>query len=515
MDILNFDLPKEQSSIIKVVGVGGGGNNAVNHMYLQGIKDVDFINCNTDHQALEASPVPIKIKLGSRELGAGSKPEVGRTAAEESKDALRELLENNTKMLFVTAGMGGGTGTGGAPVIASIAKDLNILTVGIVTAPFVWEGKRRNEQARAGIEELKKYVDIILVIENDKLREQYGDQKITDSFKKADDVLSSAARSIAEIITKHGLVNLDFEDINTVMNKGGDAIMGVGSASGEGRAIVAAEAAINSPLLNNNDINGAHKVLVHIASGNDDITMDEVSEITEFIQQRAGYNADVIWGFGQDENITEEISVTVIATGFEKKANQETTVSPLQYKLAEKQTVTTHVLEETPSKEMVINIPEMPSVSDNTISLKTPSVEESNMNMNIQIQKPETEIISEPMLISRAKSNSETSESAATTTQIEPPKRLNINSNWKDKPDADAVKELNALKAEQLKNYGILNRNRLTISQLQDLENTPAYLRRNVQLNNTPHSSESQISKYSLFEGEISETNTFLHVNVD
>lgn len=508
MAILNFDLPKGQSSFIKVVGVGGGGNNAVNHMYLQGIKDVDFINCNTDHQALEASPVPIKIKLGARVLGAGSNPEVGRIATEESKDEIRELFEKNTKMVFVTAGMGGGTGTGGAPVIASIAKELNILTVGIVTAPFKWEGKRRIEQAKEGIEELKKYVDIILVIENNKLREQYGNQKITETFKNADDILTTASRSIAEIITKHGLINLDFEDINTVMTKGGDAIMGVGSASGEDRAQIAAEAAINSPLLNNNDIDGAHKVLVYITSGKEEVTMDEVSEITEYIQQRAGNDADVIWGFGIDDTINEELSVTVIATGFENKNQQE-------IKIAEKTNMVTHVLADKVVATVEQKSSEKKVLYSETIKEKVAELSETILNVEVGKVEKEEEVITGPVLVSRTKLYGDNSNETKVSTPVEMPKKLNIENDWKDKPDAEVVQELNKLKTEQLKNYGILNKNRLTLGQIQEKENIPAYLRRNVQLNNAPHSSESQVSKYSLFDGEISESNSFLHSNVD
>lgn len=517
MSILNFDLPKGQSSIIKVVGVGGGGNNAVNHMFLQGIKDVDFINCNTDRQALEASPVPIKIKLGARELGAGSKPEVGRQAAEESRDTILELLEKNTKMLFVTAGMGGGTGTGGAPVIASIARELGILTVGIVTAPFTWEGKRRNQQARDGIAELKKYVDIILVIENDKLREQYGDQKITETFKKADDILASASRSIAEIITKHGLVNLDFEDINTVMNNGGEAIMGVGNASGEGRALIAAEAAITSPLLNNNDLNGANNVLIYIASGTDEITMDEVSEITEFIQKRAGNNADVIWGFGQDESLSEEISVTVIATGFNKKEDSKTTTEQKIY--SEPPAIKNCVMElqNTPEPKIEQKISEIYNTTETISKIKTTSLSDSVLSDFSNPTQETLENICEPVLIKRNRSEEEKelqkTELAQNSTPVEMPKRLS--SEWRDKPETETVIELNKLKAEQLKNYGILGKNRLTISQMQEIESVPAYLRRNVQLSNTLHSSESQVSRYSLFDGELSDSNSFLHDNVD
>jgi cell division protein FtsZ len=319
-NMLKFDLPKGQSASIKVLGVGGGGNNAVNHMYKEGIKDVDFIQCNTDAQVLEISPVPIRIQLGSTGLGAGARPEVGRRAAEESIEEIRNLLEKNTQMLFITAGMGGGTGTGAAPVIASIARELDILTVGIVTLPFSFEGRKRRLQAEQGIEELRKYVDTLLIINNDKVRELFGDLKLTEAFHHADNILSTAAKGIAEIITVKGYINVDFEDVKTVMKNSGKAIMGSGLASGEDRAIKAASQALSSPLLNDNDINGAKNMLLYISSGVEgEITMDEVSEITDYIQQSAGLDVDIIWGTGFDEVLGDQISITLIATGFEAK----------------------------------------------------------------------------------------------------------------------------------------------------------------------------------------------------
>lgn len=319
-NMLKFDSPKGQSAIIKVLGVGGGGNNAVNHMFKQGIKDVDFIQCNTDAQVLEISPVPIRIQLGSTGLGAGARPEVGRRAAEESIEEIRNILEKNTQMLFITAGMGGGTGTGAAPVIASIARELDILTVGIVTLPFSFEGRKRRQQAELGIDELRKYVDTLLIINNDRLREQYGNLKLTEAFQKADNILSTAAKGIAEIITVKGYINVDFEDVKTVMRNSGKAIMGSGLADGPDRAIKAATEAISSPLLNDNDINGAKNMLLYIASGIEgEISMDEVTEITDFIKQSAGFDVDVIWGTGFDESLGNSISITLIATGFESK----------------------------------------------------------------------------------------------------------------------------------------------------------------------------------------------------
>lgn len=315
-NIIEFEHPEEKPNIIKVIGVGGGGSNAVTHMFTEGICGVDFILCNTDSQALQRSPVVNKVHLGKRELGAGNVPDVGRQAAEETRDEIKEYLGENTKMLFITAGMGGGTGTGAAPVIASVAKELGILTVGIVTLPFSVEGKKREKQAVKGIEELRQYVDTLLVISNDKLREEYGDMKLTEAFRKADDILKIAAKGIAEIITVTGYINVDFEDVNTVMRNSGKAIMGSGLASGEDRAMNAVQEALNSPLLNDSDIKGAKNLLVYITSGSKEVTLDEVMTITEYVQDAAGLNSDMIWGNGEDATLGDSISVTIIATGF-------------------------------------------------------------------------------------------------------------------------------------------------------------------------------------------------------
>lgn len=315
-DLVRFDAPEEKPNIIKVMGVGGGGSNAVTHMYSDGIIGVDFVLCNTDDQALQKSPVENKLHIGDHALGAGNVPAVGRKAAEETEERIREVLQDGTKMLFITAGMGGGTGTGAAPVVARISKELGILTVGIVTLPFSFEGKRRQQQAVEGITELRKYVDALLVISNDKLRDEYGDMKLTDAFKKADDVLKIAAKGIAEIITVTGYVNVDFEDVNNVMRDSGKAIMGSGYAKGEDRALRAVEEAVNSPLLDDSDITGAKNILVYITSGTEEVTLDEVSEINEYVQTATGKVSEVIWGNGEDMDLEEGLRVTLIATGF-------------------------------------------------------------------------------------------------------------------------------------------------------------------------------------------------------
>lgn len=314
-----FDLPKNQSNVIKVIGVGGGGSNAINHMFLQGIKGVDFVICNTDAQALQNSGVPNKIQLGvnlTEGLGAGANPEVGEQAALESLEDLRRMLDTNTKMVFITAGMGGGTGTGAAPIIAKLAKELDILTVGIVTMPFQFEGRTRNEQAQKGIETLRGHVDSLIVINNNKLREVYGNLGFKAGFSKADEVLSTASRGIAEVITHHYTQNIDLRDAKTVLKDSGTAIMGSATASGKTRAQEAIMKALDSPLLNDNKITGAKNVLLLIVSGSQEITIDEIGEINDHIQIEAGHGANIIMGVGEDETLEESISVTIIATGF-------------------------------------------------------------------------------------------------------------------------------------------------------------------------------------------------------
>jgi len=318
-DLLNFEIEPKRSSIIKVIGVGGGGSNAVNYMYEQGIKDVDFVVCNTDAQALLKSPVPVKLQLGTtltEGLGAGNKPDQGKQAAIENLEDIQQILEDNTKMVFITAGMGGGTGTGAAPIIAESAKEKGILTVGIVTIPFQFEGKKRIKQAIEGIRELKENVDALLVINNEKLRDLYGDLEIDNAFAKADNILTVAAKGIAEIITIHGHVNVDFADVKAVMTDSGVAIMGTGIAEGEDRAINAVKQALESPLLNSNNIKGAKNELLNIVSGEKGATMNEVGEISDFVQEEAGMSADLITGISKDPNLGDKIAVTVIATGF-------------------------------------------------------------------------------------------------------------------------------------------------------------------------------------------------------
>src|SRR5690625_5071479 len=323
---ISFDLPKNQSNVIKVIGVGGGGSNAINHMFQQGIKGVDFVICNTDAQALQNSPVPVKIQLGvslTEGLGAGANPKIGEQSAVESMEEIQNMLSINTKMVFITAGMGGGTGTGAAPIIAQMAKEMDILTVGIVTIPFNFEGKTRNEQAQLGLEKLRQNVDSLIVINNNKLREVYGNLGFKAGFSKADEVLATAARGIAEVITHHYTQNNDLRDAKTVLSNSGTAIMGSASASGANRAKEAIEKALDSPLLNDNKIRGAKNVLLLIVFGSDEITIDEIGEISDHIQNEAGHSANIIMGVGEDENLEKAITITIIATGFNVEQQNE------------------------------------------------------------------------------------------------------------------------------------------------------------------------------------------------
>ena len=323
---LSFDLPKNQSNVIKVIGVGGGGSNAINHMYSKGIKGVDYVVCNTDAQALENSNVPNKIQLGvnlTEGLGAGANPIVGEKAAIENLNEIKSMLENNTKMVFITAGMGGGTGTGAAPIISKLAMEMNILTVGIVTMPFIFEGKNRISQANIGLDKLRKNVDALIVVNNNKLRDVYGNLGVKQGFSKADEVLATAAKGIAEVITHHYTQNIDLKDAKTVLSKSGNAIMGSAGSSGEKRAIKAVSNALDSPLLNDNSIRGAKNVLLLILSGSSEVTIDEIGLINDYIQETAGNNVNIIMGIGEDQSMVEEISVTVIATGFDINQQDE------------------------------------------------------------------------------------------------------------------------------------------------------------------------------------------------
>ncbi len=524
---IKFNLPKEQSSIIKVIGVGGGGSNAVNHMYRQGIKGVDFVICNTDSQALEMSPIPNKIQLGknlTEGRGAGAIPEVGRKSALENIEEIRKILSNNTKMVFVTAGMGGGTGTGAAPIIAKLAKEMGILTVGIVTVPFTFEGKRRREQAEEGIEELKRNVDTLLVISNDKLREIYGNLSLTNAFAKADDILTTAAKGISEIITVTGYINVDFEDVKTVMTNGGAAIMGSGAAEGENRALRAIEAALTSPLLNDNDIRGAKHILLYMTFGNEEISMDEMGEITDYIQQVAGTTEHMIFGTGYDETLGNKIGVTLIATGFKSLNDVNYTLSNNQpqkvvLEVADKQQdeIIEAINEEkfspiTDENSDIFIHPDDSSfdneiLSPNQIELKVE--EKSTFNNPIVSSQDNVERIS---LFDDEKDVEKQLNTFNLYTPVEKTEVDNINK--------EEEKRILFKPNERLQRLKDISMKLKTPSGLKDLENEPAFKRRNVKLEDSSSLHENEASRFSISadkeEGyKLRENNSFLHDSVD
>jgi len=530
-DILEFNSPKSRSSIIKVIGVGGGGSNALNHMYNLGIHGVDFILCNTDAQSLDCSPIPNKIQLGNSGLGAGAIPSVAREAALAKSDEIKSMLESNTKMVFITAGMGGGTGTGAAPVIAAIAKELGILTVGIVTVPFAFEGRKRKIQADNGIAELREYVDTLLVICNDKLRQLYGNLKLSEAFTHADNVLATAAKGIAEIITETGYINVDFEDVRTVMKESGVAIMGNATAEGENRAQKVISEALASPLLNDNDIKGASDILLYISSGTEEeILMDEITEITDYIQDAAGQTAEIIWGNGFDENLGKKISVTLIATGFSRKDNVNTGTEMPSNKVI-------HELLESESKN---------TIEENAPENETESTHEIKLIRKNEVAEPKVEIEtishSSERSIPQQPTPPSTSESAAKVHKLydedndddEEKNGTNVVNLEKRKTEVSKVQiqlktehcinteekgimsERYDTRVKKLRGYSIVE----TPKELEKFESEPAYKRKAVHLKEVQPSSESTISRYSLFEDngsgpEIRPNNSFLHDNVD
>ena len=609
---MKFDLPKDQASIIKVIGVGGGGSNAVNHMYNQGITGVDFVICNTDAQALDQSPIPNKIQLGTtltEGLGAGADPLVGKNAAIEDVDAIKKVLENNTKMVFITAGMGGGTGTGAAPVIAQTAREMGILTVGIVTIPFSFEGRIRKQQAEQGLAELKEHVDTLLIVNNDKLRMMYGNLKMSEAFAKADDVLSVAAKGISEIITVTGYVNTDFRDVNTVMKDGGTAIMGTGISEGENRAIDSVCKALASPLLNDSEIKGANYILLNITSGAEEITMDEIGDITDYIQGEAGLDATVIWGNCTDETLGDKVSVTVIATGFgegnardfeftkkpqkvvialdadmptsitsslhdvEKTAEVSNEINEPTLKIEqptlnfeESTEEVKHIVEERfdvpasikeDAEKVIFNLEEdvedetfVAEVSDFVVNTVNAEVEENIENelteeVNSEVETPSSELVEEEIADSRSivwsLSDNEVeaeieeevvNEANDFTANIEEEPKQKITFIQKEETPQNNIEEgpvyTNRIPDEEqmkrsqerimkIKELGLRMK---TPSGINDLENEPAYKRRKINLDETAHSSENPISRFTLSNDEegkprLNDDNSFLHDNVD
>lgn len=533
-----FELPKHHQSIIKVIGVGGGGSNAVNHMFGQGIKDVEFVVCNTDAQALNSSPIPYKLQIGANlteGLGCGANPEVGRAAAVESKDQIREMLAG-TKMVFVTAGMGGGTGTGAAPVLAKIAKDMDILTVGIVTVPFLFEGKKKLAQAQIGIEALRASCDTVLVILNDKLREIYGNLSIGQAFAQADNVLTTAAKGIAEIITLTGYVNVDFQDVRTVMHNAGAAVMGSAETRGENRAKLAAEQSLASPLLDNRDIMGAKRILLSIISGEEaELQMDELSEITEYIQEQAGDEAEVIFGHGVDPNIGDRIRVTVIATDFAaetiiNKAEAQKKVHDLdrsQSTLFEQiDSSVNHRDDEVELKAKEQGRPMLKTTSEKPRREereKTPEKKEENeeeRSYTFTLFEKKEEPVQKRTLFEEDEED-EGEESLFSTeedefelgNEVSSDQVLNEEGMMEYRKTKERLEQQAKDRREKLKSS---KKHEMTKEEFNEKWSLPAYLRRGVKMSNTPHSSEPYISRYNLNdENSILGNNKYLHDNVD
>jgi cell division protein FtsZ len=553
---MDFQMPKNQSSQIKVMGIGGGGSNAVNYMFEHGINGVDFVICNTDSQALEASPVPIKIQLGAsltEGLGAGANPEVGRKAAEESADRITELLDANTKMLFLTAGMGGGTGTGAAPVIAEIAREKGILTVGVVTIPFSTEGGFRKKYADDGIAELKKYVDTLLVINNEKLIEVYGDLTFTQAFGKANEVLNTATKGIAEVISQHLMVNIDLNDARRVLENSGTAVMGQAEAEGENRAIEAVKEALDSPLLNDNDITGAQQVLLKIVTGagDDEIKMSELANIKNAIQKAAGTNVNIIEGIGIDADLGSKVSVTVIATGFEERRKPkgerkvtlgEDCLDSITSEENEGVSEPTANVQQTLSLEDEIDF-SIPTI-DEPIAEVAPSlvndliepvVESHNtpekiiFDLGNEFETNEVDVLTET---EEDESPDEVIASIMLDEKIQEVQQtvvldLDIEGDVIEEPTLNST-ETAPVNTEVMKVEARERENRLrsismqlrTPSGLTSLEDVPAYKRNNIELEEPTHSSESEVSTYTLTNGnnntiELKQNNSFLHDNVD
>ena len=588
---MEFDLPKmgaaaesNANSIIKVIGVGGGGSNAVNHMFLQGIVGVDFIVCNTDRQALDISPVPHKIQLGpnlTEGRGAGMIPEMGMNAAIENIEEIREILSKNTKMVFVTAGMGGGTGTGAAPVIAQVAKDLGILTVGIVTVPFNFEGRKRRQQAEEGLDKMRQNVDTLLIINNERLREFGKNMSLSSAFSHADNVLTVAAKGIAEVISVTGTINVDFNDVNTVLRNSGQAIMGSALAEGEDRAIVAVKEALTSPLLNDNDINGASYVLLNITYGDKEVMMDEITEITDYIQDAAGATADVIWGHGYDSTLGDKICITLIATGFSstpitgfERAPERKIValedehrkeilspleSPVQYTTIqseinqepflkeEEQEVNHHSF----SSPIVtpINVVETSSEEPTRFELEEPIVNEV---ISYHLEDEITSVADMPAFdVEASMDNFENDDSAFTwdvmdvssssveeeptyqapvqmVSEVQEPEtivRHMLEDDAEERLSMEPAKRILSPEEQQRKTQERVSRIQEYTAKLKkaegivEFENEPAYVRRNISIQQSTPSTEERFSRFGLSQDEDGKvgirSNNFLHDNVD
>jgi cell division protein FtsZ len=586
---MEFDLPKmgaaaesNANSIIKVIGVGGGGSNAVNHMFLQGIVGVDFIVCNTDRQALDISPVPHKIQLGpnlTEGRGAGMIPEMGMNAAIENIEEIREILSKNTKMVFVTAGMGGGTGTGAAPVIAQVAKDLGILTVGIVTVPFNFEGRKRRQQAQEGLDKMRQNVDTLLIINNERLREFGKNMSLSSAFSHADNVLTVAAKGIAEVISVTGTINVDFNDVNTVLRNSGQAIMGSAIAEGEDRAIVAVKEALTSPLLNDNDINGASYVLLNITYGEKEVMMDEITEITDYIQDAAGATADVIWGHGYDANLGDKLCITLIATGFSsspitgfEKAPERKIValedenkkeilnpleSPVQHTTIQTESVQEPFLKaDEPvvnehsftSPSAPVNVFESPIMETTRFELEEPMVNEVVTYQLEEEQAPVAEMPTfevEPTLNHVEEENAFTWDVMDVTSNdveeeivyqapVQPVAQVNetqtivrhmLEDDVEERMSIEPAKRILSPEEQQRKAQERVSRIQEYTAKLKkaegilEFENEPAFVRRNIAIQQTTPSNEERFSRFGLSQDEDGRvglrSNNFLHDNVD
>ncbi len=588
---MEFDLPKmgaaaesNANSIIKVIGVGGGGSNAVNHMFLQGIVGVDFIVCNTDRQALDISPVPHKIQLGpnlTEGRGAGMIPEMGMNAAIENIEEIREILSKNTKMVFVTAGMGGGTGTGAAPVIAQVAKDLGILTVGIVTVPFNFEGRKRRQQAEEGLDKMRQNVDTLLIINNERLREFGKNMSLSSAFSHADNVLTVAAKGIAEVISVTGTINVDFNDVNTVLRNSGQAIMGSALAEGEDRAIVAVKEALTSPLLNDNDINGASYVLLNITYGDKEVMMDEITEITDYIQDAAGATADVIWGHGYDSTLGDKICITLIATGFSstpitgfERAPERKIValedehrkeilspleSPVQYTTIQSEINQEPFLKEEEQEVnhhsfsslivTPINVVETSSEEPTRFELEEPIVNEV---ISYHLEDEITSVADMPAFDAEASmDNFESDDSAFTwdvmdassssveeeptyqapvqmVSEVQEPEtivRHMLEDDAEERLSMEPAKRILSPEEQQRKTQERVSRIQEYTAKLKkaegivEFENEPAYVRRNISIQQSTPSTEERFSRFGLSQDEDGKvgirSNNFLHDNVD
>jgi cell division protein FtsZ len=540
--MIHFEIPKNQSSIIKVIGVGGGGSNAVNYMHSLGIEGVDFVVCNTDSQALALSPVANKIQLGphlTQGLGAGANPEIGKQSCEESLEDIAKILKVNTRMAFITAGMGGGTGTGGAPVVSKICRDLGILTVGIVTTPFTYEGRKRMKQAQEGIDRMRDHVDTILIISNDKLRQQFGNLPFTQAFAKADDILSTAAKCITDVITTTGQINVDFADVCTVMKNGGVAILGSAAANGENRALMAVEEALNSPLLNDSDISGAKWLLLNItsAAGEFEHTMDEAEAIQAYVQHKAGDNCDVILGMGHDPNLKDRIAVTVIATGFTQKEiniempSRNSEPEKIKVTLSDKPTVTDNRLTETKStinqpESMAPVLVEMPVITYTPFVWKQEEVAEPEpVNQYVpQVEEPVTSFARTNTLFAPEEKRPDeipmqlvikTEEPAREPVTMKIGERILTADEIEERRRFEEQKRSLEDRAERLRRMSF---NIKGAESHDEMEAVPAYMRKNMKLDNQVASSDSYYSGYSIGKNDgnnnqqsaIQTINTFL-----